>query len=85
MTQVRDTAESTERPDIRYVDDPCRTVDPRFNQARDPRHPHTPGQQPIGQSYRLRPYPPAFWTVLPQISRAEMRTRGCNWVYPASE
>jgi hypothetical protein len=48
--QVRDIAESTARPDIHYVDDPCRTVDPRFNQT-------------IGQSYRPRPHPPIFWTL----------------------
>jgi hypothetical protein len=46
-----------------YVDHPCRTVDPRFNQAQDPLHPQTPSQQPIGQSYRLCPHPPTFWTL----------------------
>jgi transposase len=67
--QVRDIAESTERPDIRYVDHPCRTVDPRFNQAQDPRHPQSPSQQTIGQSYRLRPHSPTFWT-LPKLDAA---------------
>jgi hypothetical protein len=43
--------------------DPCRTIDPCFNQAQDPRHLRTPSQQPIGQSYRLRPHPPTFWTL----------------------
>ncbi|MEA2774264.1 MAG: transposase [Acetobacteraceae bacterium] len=27
------------------------------------RHPQTPSQQPIGQSYRLRPHPPTFCTL----------------------
>jgi hypothetical protein len=55
--------EATEWPDIQYIDDPCRTIDPCFNQAQDPPHSRTPSQQPIGQSYRLRPHPPTFWTL----------------------
>jgi hypothetical protein len=61
--QLGDLAEATKGPDIQYIDDPCRTIDPGFNQAQDPPHPRTPGQQPIGQSYHLRPYPPTFWTL----------------------
>jgi hypothetical protein len=33
------------------------------HQAQDPPHPRTPSQQPISQSYHLRPYPPTFWTL----------------------
>ena len=61
--QLRDLAEATTWPDMLHIDDPCRTIDPCFNQARDPRHPRTPSHQPIGQSYRLRPHPPAFRTL----------------------
>src|SRR6267154_1020921 len=61
--QLRDLAEATKWPDIQYIDDPCRTIDPCFNQAQDPPHSRTPSQQPIGQSYRLRPHPPTCWTL----------------------
>ncbi len=56
--QLRDLAEATKGPDILHIDDPCRTIDPCFNQAQYPRDPRTPSRQPIGQSYRLRPHPP---------------------------
>jgi DNA-binding protein HU-beta len=61
--QPRDIAEVAKRPDIHYVDDPLRAVDPGFDQAQDPPHPRTPSQQPIGQSYRLRSQTPTFWTL----------------------
>jgi hypothetical protein len=61
--QFRYVAESTERRDIHDVDDPYRPVDPRFNQAQDPRHPQSPSQQSIGQSYRPHPHPPTFWAL----------------------
>jgi hypothetical protein len=40
--QLGDIAEATKWPDIQYIDDPCRTIDPGFNQAQDPLHPRTP-------------------------------------------
>jgi hypothetical protein len=61
--QLRDLPEAIKWPDIQYIDDPCRTIDPGFNQVQDPPNPRTPSQQPIGQSYHLRPYPPTFWTL----------------------
>jgi hypothetical protein len=56
--QLRDLVEATKWPDIPHIDDPCRTINPVFNQAPEPRHPRTPNHQPIGQLYRLRPHPP---------------------------
>src|SRR4051794_34908439 len=61
--QLRNIAEITKRLDIHHVDDPRRTINPGFDQAQDPPHPQTPSQQPIGQSYRLRLYPPTSGTL----------------------
>jgi hypothetical protein len=43
--QLGDLAEATKWPDTQYIDDPCRTIDPGFNQAQNPRHSRTRSQQ----------------------------------------
>jgi hypothetical protein len=71
--KVRDIAKSAVRSDISHVDDPGRAVEARFNQTQDPRRPLTPSQQPIGQSYRLRPRPPTRRTL--PVDRLAVRGR----------
>src|SRR3954452_19918340 len=76
--QLRNIAEVTKRLDIHHVDYPRRTINPGFDQAQDPPHPQTPSQQPIGQSYRLRLYPPTSGT-LPLAVLAGPIARDTGW------
>ena len=72
--QVRDIAESTERSDIRYVDDSGPGLS-NFISTKRKTHAirKSPSQLPIGQSYRLRPHPPTRWT--PPLAPSDVLSR----------
>src|SRR5271157_5389142 len=61
--QMRDIAKVAGRHDLHDVDTRSGAISLRFDHPQNPPHPRSPGRQWPNGSYRLRPYPPIFWTL----------------------